>query len=730
MQLELNEDQQMLVDSFSKLFAEESSIERVREAEGKGHDPALWAALAEMGTFAMRLPGDDGFGLFEAWLAMEQAGSALATGPIAETIVATRALAEFESSATLAEQAAAGEVVLSLALQPAVAGQEQLVPGAAVADAILFIEGDTLRIARRDASSEPPANHAGEGLDLVDLAALGRNEVIAEGEAAVTAWQSACEELKLLTSARLCGMAKTALENTGVYVCEREQFGRPIGSFQAIAHPLADSITDVEGARLLAWSAIKGLADGADDAAALISGAWWWAARSARKAVMRCLHSMGGYGLSEEYDIQIYHRRALAAALVMGDPADELIEAGSRLWLGKTSALPAVGEMPIDFSYGEEADNFVKEVQEILHSFDSPEWRAKSHYSFEGTDWELAAALGERGLLYPTWPKEYGGRGADGYVGATIYQTWEDFEVSTHAQGVTNMVGHLVIQFGKEELRQAVIPKLAKGKAHTCLGYSEPASGTDVFAAKTRAERDGDDWIINGQKMWTSGANLASYTLLLTRTDPDAPKHRGITMFLVPLDTPGIEIHPIHTFQDERTNAVFYTDVRVPDRYRLGEVNGGAAIMGAALSLEQGGGGFVPAHHAAVEAAVEWAQNEQLAGRPAIESPRVLERLAKAWTRSTVSDLLSRSSTWSLMETPSNRFAGPMSKLFASEGFLTDATDLFELAAPRTLLRSRYGLGAIELAHRHAAGTTIYGGTSEAQRSLIAEKALGLPKSR
>src|SRR4029077_1353942 len=119
-------------------------------------------------------------------------------------------------------------------------------------------------------------------------------------------------------------------------------------------------------------------------------------------------------------------------------------------------------------------------------------------------------------------------------------------------RSVTGLGGAAVMKFGTPELQEEVLPRFAAGEMTSCLGYTEPSGGSDVFAAKTRAVRDGDDWIINGQKMFTSGANIASYVLLITRTDPDAPKHKGITLFLVPLKGPGIEIRPVHTFMDER----------------------------------------------------------------------------------------------------------------------------------------------------------------------------------
>src|SRR6202007_2525364 len=135
-----------------------------------------------------------------------------------------------------------------------------------------------------------------------------------------------------------------------------------------------------------------------------------------------------------------------------------------------------------------------------------------------------------------------------------------------------------------------VLSKIVAGDAVCSLGYSEPGSGSDVFAAQTKATPEGNGWRIDGQKMFTSGANIADYVLMLTRTNPDVPKHKGLTMFIVPLRAPGVEIQPVFTFQDERTNITYYDEVRIPDSYRLGEVDGGVKVMSGALELEHGGG--------------------------------------------------------------------------------------------------------------------------------------------
>ena len=152
------------------------------------------------------------------------------------------------------------------------------------------------------------------------------------------------------------------------------------------------------------------------------------------------------------------------------------------------------------------------------------------------------------------------------------------------------MVGTIIWRYGSDELKRDVLSKIVSGESICSLGYSEPGCGSDVFAAATRATRDGAGWRIDGQKMFTSGANLADYVLMLTRTDPDVPKHKGLTMFIVPLKAPGVEVKPVYTFQDERTNITYYDGVKIPDSYRLGDVNGGVKVMSAGLELEHGGG--------------------------------------------------------------------------------------------------------------------------------------------
>jgi alkylation response protein AidB-like acyl-CoA dehydrogenase len=249
---------------------------------------------------------------------------------------------------------------------------------------------------------------------------------------------------------------------------------------------------------------------------------------------------------------------------------------------------------------------------------------------------------------------------------------------------------------------------------------------------------EGDHWRIDGQKIFTSGANLAQYVFLLTRTNASAAKHKGLTMFLVPLDAPGIEIQPVHTLSDERTNVTYYNDVRVPDRYRVGEVDGGWGVIGYALQIEHGSGLVAGAQcfhlQDLARRAQQWARGAQRDGRPALADPRVREGLARVAMHAEMSFLLGRGALWCAATGRPDRGEGPMNKLFGTETLLTDAADLLELMAPDSLLRAgvegAVAGGEPEFAYRLAAAATIYGGSSEIIRSIIAQQALGLPRSR
>jgi alkylation response protein AidB-like acyl-CoA dehydrogenase len=361
--------------------------------------------------------------------------------------------------------------------------------------------------------------------------------------------------------------------------------------------------------------------------------------------------------------------------------------------------------------------------------------RAKFHYSWEGHNPELNRKLAEQGLLFLGWPQEMGGRGIPAYAKIAASDAFEEVGYNNPAKGVAAMVGAIIYRFGSDELKHEVLTKIIAGEAICSLGYSEPGSGSDVFAAQCRATPDGPigsknrGWRIDGTKMFTSGANIADYVLMLCRTNTEVAKHKGLTMFIVPLKAPGVTIQPVYTFQDERTNITFYDGVHIPDSWRLGEVDGGVKTMSASLELEHGGG-FSKVMRATLEAAEQLCREIKRGGHPIIEDSQCQQRLARCYAHLWISDMLSFRAQWASIEKKANLAYGPMAKMFSSEKFLTDSRDLLELTAPLSLSKRAGPAQLINQSYRHAHGTTIYGGTSEVHRSMVAERGLGLPRTR
>ncbi len=244
----------------------------------------------------------------------------------------------------------------------------------------------------------------------------------------------------------------------------------------------------------------------------------------------------------------------------------------------------------MDFSRVELSDDdqaFQTELRDFLAAIVTDEVIRHDRETGENFDEGVHLALGEAGYLAADFES-----GRDGGFTQVRKRIWELEIGRAHTPwfhwGTTAMVAHTVAQFATPELRDEVLPRVLSGEIRLCLGYTEPEGGSDVATCKTRAVRDGDGWVINGSKMFTSNAHNAHYVFLITNTDPEAPKHKSLTMFLVPLDLPGVDIQGIRTIDGDRTNITYYSDVRLDDRYRVGEVNGGWTVLRGALDTEHG----------------------------------------------------------------------------------------------------------------------------------------------
>jgi alkylation response protein AidB-like acyl-CoA dehydrogenase len=540
---------------------------------------------------------------------------------------------------------------------------------------------------------------------------------------------TAVEEWKLYSAAALGGLGREALRLGAAYACERKAFGQLIGTFQGISHPLADLLCDVDGAKFLVWRAIRRIFDKADDAATSVSVALWFAADAAVRAASQSLHTFGGYGLSTEYDIHLFVLRAKEWPLVWGDPQTLGEEAGRRRYGGETVSLPEPGEVPIDFDLGDEARAIVAELRQLFDDNVTDAEREKFHYSWEGYNPRVHKLLADNHLLFPGFPEEISGRSIPAYARIAAMGELEHQGYNTPAANVAAMVAMMIWKYGSDELKRDVLPRITGGEAICSLGYSEPGSGSDVFAAQCKATPDGNGWRIDGTKMWTSGANLSEYVLMLARTNTEVAKHKGLTMFIVPLKTEGVTVQAVHTFMNERTNITFYDGVKIPDTWRLGEVDGGIKTMSAALEMEHGGG-FSKVIDAMLRAAEELCRDLPKNGRPLIEDIGAQVRLTRTLGNLWVSDMLAFRAQWASVEKKPTHAFGPMSKMYSSEKFLSDSRDLLDLTAPASLSKRSGPAAFLNQCFRHAHGTTIYGGTSEVHRSMVAEKGLGLPRTR
>ena len=243
----------------------------------------------------------------------------------------------------------------------------------------------------------------------------------------------------------------------------------------------------------------------------------------------------------------------------------------------------------MDFRLGEGSEAFRQEARTFLDEVLTDEVRDQMHRTGVHHNWDFHRHLVERGLLAPGWPEEYGGQGRDPLEMLAFMEEFHRAGAPTYAVGTTLMVANIIRHLGTEEQKQLILPPALGGEIIIVLGFTEPESGSDVAAAQTRAVRDGDQWVVNGQKMFTTNAQEADYVFMLARTNPDVPKHQGLTTFLVPLRQPGVEIQPVYTLSGERTNLTFYSDVRVDDSLRIGEVDGGWDVMQVSLTFERAG---------------------------------------------------------------------------------------------------------------------------------------------
>jgi len=400
----------------------------------------------------------------------------------------------------------------------------------------------------------------------------------------------------------------------------------------------------------------------------------------------------------------------------------------------------------VDFSVEDELAGHREQATAWIAANADPVWASTQKATGCYHTPALHVLLAQQGFYAAGWPREYGGSDVSPDLARAILQELARIGVKHDGWSTTSLVLNTLLDVGTEEQKRTYITAGLRGEVIIALGYTEPGSGSDVAAAQARAVRSGADWVINGQKMFTSTADQATHIFMLTRTNAGVPKHKGLTLFLVPTSSAGFEWAPVHTLGGQITTATFYTDVRIPDAARVGDVDGGWNVMRAALVYERGGGvgarppsgtsGNVGSQRA--ELARQVASWSQAARRPdgsrIWDDPGVQERLARIAIESEVYKLLWMRSSWIAAAGGSPGTEGSAAKLYMTEREQRHHWDLLDiLGAEAVLSKGAHDApihAAVEEAFRYGVVGTVYGGSSEIMREIIAERQLGLPRVR
>lgn len=404
----------------------------------------------------------------------------------------------------------------------------------------------------------------------------------------------------------------------------------------------------------------------------------------------------------------------------------------------------------MDLRYPPEAERFRAEVRAWLTEHLPPGWNEAGSEADpnqrEAFHREWTDSLREGGWICATWPKEYGGRGLSTMEGVVLAEEFARVRAPLYADffGDT-LVGPTILQWGTEEQKRVFLPKIRRGEIRWCQGFSEPDAGSDLASLKTRAVLDGDEWVINGQKTWTSQAQRADYCFLLARTDPAAPKHAGISYLLVPMHQDGILIRPIRQPDGSgEFNEMYLTDARAPGNAVVGGVNNGWKVAMTTLRFERGMSATTGHRRFEKELfrIVDLARQRGLSN-----DPLVRQRLAEAWSRvkilqingyRTLSDVLhdTRQAAplgvlnklfWSQLHQHTTKLA--MDVLGPEAEILTGSDDeLFVPGVGRREQGAGYPVSPLQAAFLFSRSETIWGGSSEIQRNIIGERLLGLPR--
>ena len=379
------------------------------------------------------------------------------------------------------------------------------------------------------------------------------------------------------------------------------------------------------------------------------------------------------------------------------------------------------------------------ELQEYFKGLITPELKTEltnpEHFEGGGPEFKKAMRnMGADGWIGLSWKKEFGGKELspiEQYIFVeTVMRTGFPFPFLT-----TESVGPMIAEYGSDWAKDEIATKILQGKLIFGIGYSEPNSGTDLASLQTKAIKDGDGYLINGQKMWTSLANFSDYIWLAARTDFEAKNHKGISMFIVPTNDPGFSLTAINTLGDVRTNATFYENIKVPDSHLVGELNQGWSLITSQLNLER----LALVNHGPVEElykdVLEFAQNTKIDNdKPLSDLSWVKQNFAQIHSGIEALKLICWKQTWIMESNQLNMAEASVAKVYGSEFFIEAYRLLMEIVGELSILKNNSELkilnARLERMYRTASILTFGGGTNEVQRDIIAMAGLLMPRSR
>lgn len=609
--------------------------QRVRagqEAEG-GIDRKYWSEIADLGWLSILVPETDGglgLGLSEVCTIAQQAGYYLLPEPLVDAgvhpVQVLAPLPEGEQRTALLAGLAAGNLMAGVAWQSRMAqaevepplaravrngeqlmlsGKLRFVQPAADADgwiaylalddapALVWLAADALA---QPLSTRVSIDGSAQADLLLDGTQLPVTTLLAIGESATQALRRANEFARIAQSAELAGIARRALEITRQYLCDRVQFGKAIGSFQALQHKLVDGWMQVE----LAEACLKEVLQEAAQTADL-----QLLARAASRAKARCgfaatemcrsaIQLHGAIGTTFECDIGLYFRRAMTLSARLGNAAEHRRRFAGIAAPGKTGTPghktpPAYDTFPTNADWDGMAEADFRQMVRALFARHYPESRRYMPYRqtwAQSKDWYMT--LSRLGWLAPAWPREHGGLGLPADKLIAYIEESEAWGVARPPDQGLVMIGPILMRFGTDEQRTRFLPKVLAGEHVWTQGYSEPNAGSDLASVRTEAVSDGDHFVVNGQKTWTTWGSDGTHMFMLVRTDKTVKKQAGISFLLVDLKTPGITVRPIRNIADEEEFCeVFFDNVRVPRENLVGELNQGWTVAKALLGFER-----------------------------------------------------------------------------------------------------------------------------------------------